>query len=105
MRLRERRRFGLGRFRFIDCLCTPINGGSPVSEMINLRIGLASKHALNERGGFDELVCTRKPRCLEHHVIHIESYPLLETKRRRTLLFRVKSLSPTRFFVIAFYRR
>jgi hypothetical protein len=45
--------------------------------MSNFSIGLASKHALNKRRGFDEAVCTRKPRCLEHHVIHIESYLLL----------------------------
>ena len=77
MRLSGRRRVEVGRFRFIDCLCIPINGWRPVSETSNLGIGLAAKHALNERRGFDESVCTRKPRCLEHHVIHIESYLLL----------------------------
>jgi hypothetical protein len=55
----------------------PVNGRWTVSETNNFRVGLASKHALNEDRGFNKSVCTRKPRCLEHHVIHIESYLLL----------------------------
>ena len=77
MQLSRRRRVEVGRLRFIDGLCKPINGSRSVSEPSNLRIGLASKHALNERRGLDELACTSKPRCLEHHVIHIENYLLL----------------------------
>src|SRR5579863_3564789 len=75
-RLSGSRRVEVGRFRFIDGLCIPINGWRPVSETSNLRIGVASKHALNELRGLDESVCARKPRCLEHHLIHIESYLL-----------------------------
>ena len=40
----------------------------------NLSIDLALQHALDERGGFDELIRTSKPRCLKHHVIHVGSY-------------------------------
>src|SRR5579863_5323120 len=80
-RLSGSRRVEVGRFRFIDGLCMPIDGWRPVSETSNLRIGVASKHALNERRGLDESVCARKPRCLEHHVIHIESYLLLSEPR------------------------
>src|ERR1700733_13071370 len=60
--------------------------------MRNLRIGLASKQALNERRGFDELVCPRKPRCLEHHVIHIDSFLLLGSEQDWTVLVRVEVL-------------
>ena len=104
IRLSGSRRVEMGRFCFIDGLCMPINGWRPVSETSNLRIGLASKHALNERRGLDESVCARKPRCLEHHVIHIESYLLL-SQPLPTLLVCVKFLSPAWFFVIAFCRR
>src|SRR4029077_4861528 len=45
------------------------------------QIGLASKHALNERRGFGKSACTREEGCLEHHVIHIEATFCLETSR------------------------
>jgi AcrB/AcrD/AcrF family len=35
MRLSGRRRLEVERFRFIDCLCIPIDGWRPVSEMSN----------------------------------------------------------------------
>src|SRR5271167_808235 len=104
MRLTRSRRVEAERFRFTDCLYTPINGWWPNCWISNLSIGLASQHALNESGGFDESVRARKPRCLEHHVIHIGG-TFARSQATRTVLVRVKSLSPTRFFFIAFYRR
>ena len=67
----------VGRLGFIDCLQIPVDGRWPVSETSNFRIGLASKHSLNECRSFDKSVCSRKPRRLEHHLIHIESHLLL----------------------------
>ena len=69
----------------------------------NLRIRLASKHALNERRCFDESARLRKPRCLEHHVIHFESFPFLWKRTMSVVLIR-EVLFATRFFVTAFYR-
>ena len=46
--------------------------------MSKLKIRFASKHSLNQRRGFDELMCSRKPRRLEHHFIHISQFLLLE---------------------------
>ena len=56
------------------------------------QIDLTSKHALDERGGFDELARARKPRCLKQHVIHIGSYLLLGAKPRQTPLERSSNL-------------
>ena len=82
----------------------PINGWSPNCWISNLSIDLALQHALDESGCFDQSVRTSKPRCLKHHVIHIGS-TFARSQATRTVLVRVTSLSPTRFFVIAFYRR
>src|ERR1700720_1857137 len=73
--------------RFIDGLSIRINNRWHVSDWSNViartdrggQLGLASKHALNQRRGFDEPIFTREARCLEHHVIHLESYLCSET--------------------------
>jgi hypothetical protein len=70
---------------FIDGLGVHVNDWWHVSDGSNVitqtdchsRLGLASKHALDERCGFDEPVCPREARCLQHHVIHMKSYLLL----------------------------
>src|SRR5580704_6481567 len=101
MPLSGRPRVEVGSLRFIDVLPQPINGRRAVSETRNLRIGLASKHALNECRCFDESAFMRKPRCLEHHVIHIDSFPFSAWGANGVGgVYSRRSL-----FVIAFYRR
>jgi hypothetical protein len=59
------------------------SGGSDVIGRTDChsRIGLASKHALNQRCGFGKSACTCEEGCLKHHVIHIEATFCLETSR------------------------
>ena len=82
-----------------------VNNASVGALTGNPGIGLAPKHALDQRRCFYEAACTRKPRCLKHHVIHIETRLLPGARGPGHCLVRVEFFSRARSFVISFCPR
>jgi len=63
---------GLG-FRFDDWWLVSDRSNVVAQTDSHTGLALAPKHALNERCGFDQSVCPREARCLQHHVIHMKT--------------------------------